>query len=155
MIRAATKDQLGTELSKQLLLFPRATTLLTVMLLIFAIIKMSTTGTRLNRCSTSTPLQIELGFGLVVNVRQRRFDSHPPGRRAALGEVVECRARHKVSGAFPQRRAEHSRGVPVGHGRTNFDPPIPRVITANARARPRTAPLANLLLRLHGNGRPL
>jgi hypothetical protein len=46
VIRAATKDQLGTELSKQLLLFPRATTLLTVMLLIFAIIKMSTTGTR-------------------------------------------------------------------------------------------------------------
>ncbi|HXI50049.1 MAG TPA: flagellar biosynthesis protein FlhA, partial [Candidatus Saccharimonadales bacterium] len=36
--RAATKDQLGTELSKQLLLFPRAMTLLTVMLLVFALI---------------------------------------------------------------------------------------------------------------------
>ena len=36
--RAATKDALGTELSKQLLLFPRAMTILTIMLLVFAII---------------------------------------------------------------------------------------------------------------------
>jgi flagellar biosynthesis protein FlhA len=36
--RAATKDQLGTELSKQLLLFPRAMAILTVMLVIFAVV---------------------------------------------------------------------------------------------------------------------
>src|SRR5689334_350817 len=36
--RAATKDALGTELSKQLLLFPRAMTILTVMLLVFAVV---------------------------------------------------------------------------------------------------------------------
>jgi len=36
--RAATKDALGTELSKQLLLFPRAMLILTIMLLVFAII---------------------------------------------------------------------------------------------------------------------
>ncbi len=36
--RAATKDALGTELSKQLLLFPRAMTILTGMLILFALI---------------------------------------------------------------------------------------------------------------------
>jgi flagellar biosynthesis protein FlhA len=36
--RAATKDSLGTELSRQLLLFPRAMTILTVMLLVFAVV---------------------------------------------------------------------------------------------------------------------
>ena len=36
--RAATKEQLGLELSKQLLLFPRAMTLLTLMLLVFALV---------------------------------------------------------------------------------------------------------------------
>jgi flagellar biosynthesis protein FlhA len=36
--RAATKDALGTELSKQLLLFPRAMTILTVMLVVFAMV---------------------------------------------------------------------------------------------------------------------
>src|SRR5262245_50021304 len=36
--RAATKDQLGVELSRQLLLFPRAMTLLTLMLLVFALV---------------------------------------------------------------------------------------------------------------------
>jgi flagellar biosynthesis protein FlhA len=36
--RAATKEQLGTELSKQLLLFPRAMAILTVMLLVFAFV---------------------------------------------------------------------------------------------------------------------
>src|SRR5436190_798139 len=36
--RAATKEQLGLELSKQLLLFPRALTLLTLMLLVFALV---------------------------------------------------------------------------------------------------------------------
>ncbi len=34
--RAATKESLGTELSRQLLLFPRAMTILTIMLLVFA-----------------------------------------------------------------------------------------------------------------------
>src|SRR6476659_2004550 len=36
--RAATKDQLGTELSKQLLLFPRAMAILTFMLVVFALV---------------------------------------------------------------------------------------------------------------------
>ncbi|HXJ73380.1 MAG TPA: flagellar biosynthesis protein FlhA, partial [Candidatus Dormibacteraeota bacterium] len=36
--RAATKEPLGLELSKQLLLFPRAMTLLTLMLLVFALV---------------------------------------------------------------------------------------------------------------------
>ena len=36
--RAATKDALGTELSKQLLLFPRAMTILTGMLIVFALV---------------------------------------------------------------------------------------------------------------------
>ena len=36
--RAATKDALGTELAKQLLLFPRAMTILTVMLVVFALV---------------------------------------------------------------------------------------------------------------------
>src|SRR5882762_6923550 len=36
--RAATKDALGTELSKQLLLFPRAMTILTGMLLVFSLV---------------------------------------------------------------------------------------------------------------------
>jgi flagellar biosynthesis protein FlhA len=36
--RASTKDALGTELSKQLLLFPRAMTILTVMLVVFALV---------------------------------------------------------------------------------------------------------------------
>jgi len=36
--RAATKDALGTELSKQLLLFPRAMMILTVMLVVFALV---------------------------------------------------------------------------------------------------------------------
>src|SRR5438034_3738345 len=36
--RAATKDALGTELSRQLLLFPRAMMILTVMLVIFALV---------------------------------------------------------------------------------------------------------------------
>ncbi len=36
--RAATKNALGTELAKQLLLFPRAMTILTVMLIVFALV---------------------------------------------------------------------------------------------------------------------
>src|SRR4030095_9480375 len=36
--RAATKESLGTELSRQLLFFPRAMTILTVMLLVFAVV---------------------------------------------------------------------------------------------------------------------
>ena len=36
--RAATKESLGTELSRQLLLFPRAMAILTVMLLVFAVV---------------------------------------------------------------------------------------------------------------------
>ncbi len=36
--RAATKDALGTELGRQLLLFPRAMTILTVMLVVFALV---------------------------------------------------------------------------------------------------------------------
>jgi flagellar biosynthesis protein FlhA len=36
--RAATKESLGTELSRQLLLFPRAMTILTAMLLVFAVV---------------------------------------------------------------------------------------------------------------------
>jgi flagellar biosynthesis protein FlhA len=76
--RAATKDQLGVELSKQLLLFPRAMVLLTVMLVIFALVP-------------GLPMVPFLTLAMITGLLARALKDEK-GIRAAISEATSTEA---------------------------------------------------------------
>src|SRR4029434_957435 len=91
--RAATKDQLGLELSKQLLLFPRALTLLAAMLAVYALVR-------------GLPTLPFLGLATVVGFLARALRDEK-GVLSALGEPA--RAEGFSTGGKPADTAASTR----------------------------------------------
>jgi len=96
--RAATKDELGTELSKQLLLFPRAMTLLTIMLVVFAIIP-------------GLPLFPFLTLALITGLLAHALRDEK-AVLSAIGEIT----RGDAAPASAARTAEAAASSPAGPG---------------------------------------